>query len=95
MNHLFFLSGIATATFAFSSIFFLKFWKASRDKFFLYFCIACGLLAFERVVILLMTYEHTGPHQAEVSVWVYTIRLLAYGVILTAVVTKNRSTNRP
>ena len=95
MNHLYFLSGIATATFAFSSIFFLKFWKASRDSFFLYFCIACGLLAIERVVILLATHQHVGPHQAEISIWVYMIRLLAFGVILTAVVTKNRSSNRP
>ncbi|MES2767829.1 MAG: DUF5985 family protein [Bdellovibrionota bacterium] len=94
MNHIFFLYGIAMTTFAFSSIFFLKFWNASRDSFFLYFCIACALLAFERVVILLGTYQHVGPHQAEVSIWVYMIRLLAFSVILTAVVTKNRSSNR-
>lgn len=95
MNHVFFLSGIAMATFAFSSIFFLKFWKASRDPFFLYFCLACALLAFERTVILLLTYQQTGPHQAEISIWVYMIRLLAFAVILTAVVIKNRSPNRP
>lgn len=91
MNHIYFLYGIALATFAFSAVFFLKFWKASRDKFFLYFCTACGLLAFERFVILCVTYQHVGPHQAEISIWVYLIRLFAFSVIMGAIIEKNRS----
>jgi len=87
-----FLFGITFTTFMFSGIFFLKFWLASRDKFFLFFCVACWLLGFERLVLGVLTEQHVGPHQAEISIWVYLIRLLAFSVIIAAIIVKNRST---
>jgi hypothetical protein len=86
-----FLSGICMATFAFSGIFFLKFWKASHDRFFLFFSLACGLLAAERVVLLFMSDQYSPNYSIEHNPWIYVIRVMAFGLILTAIVEKNRS----
>lgn len=92
-----FLSGIAMATFAASGIFFLKFWRASGDRFFLLFCVACWLLSLERVVLIFvraaMGEENTsGPTEA--TVWIYLIRLAAFAFIISAVIGRNRASRR-
>jgi len=83
------LSGITTATFAASGIFFLKFYKTSRDPFYLFFCLSCWLLSIERIAIL----TFIGPAQTngESSPWVYLIRLVAFSLIVIAIVNKNRT----
>ena len=87
-----FFSGITLATFAASSVFFLKFWKASRDPFFLYFCIASLLLAIERIVVVLLYYifEWMSPEDENGS-WIYIIRLSAFALMSLAVYQKNRA----
>lgn len=84
-----FLSGITFITFAASGVFFLKFYKTSRDPFYLYFCLACWLLAIERVAILVFI----GPAKTsgESSPWVYLIRLIAFLMIMIAIINKNRN----
>ncbi len=87
-----FLSGVTAATFAASGLFFLKFWSASRDRFFALFAAACFLIAFERVVAFFVhgTREVIRSPAAEASFWVYLIRLLAFLFILLAIYQKNR-----
>lgn len=85
-----FFSGIAFATLAASGIFFLKFWLASRDRFFLYFTIACWMLAAERVAIQLLDQLVPKAPTSEAGSWVYLIRLTAFLIILLAVWQKNR-----
>lgn len=86
-----FLSGISMATFAASAIFFLKFWKVSRDRLYLMFCISCTLLSVERLVLLAVrdTDPSMGPAVTEANSWVYLIRLAAFLVILVGVIDKN------
>lgn len=92
MNLTEFLFGITFAVFMASGVFFFKFWKASRDRFYLYFCIACWLLACERVAILFSDSVHsTGTPTTETVVWVYLIRLIAFLFILVAIINKNRA----
>jgi hypothetical protein len=93
MSLLFFLAGIRMATFAAAGVFFLKFWKASRDRFFLLFCIACWLLALECVVISIMNHSDRSIFLqiSETSAKIYLIRLCAFIVILAAVIEKNRA----
>ena len=96
MNLASFFSGVAFATFAASAIFFLKFWRASRDSFFLYFMSAFVLLALERLTTLVFDDKCADPvHPMEVGVWVYLIRLAAFFVIFIAIVRKNQSNRLP
>jgi hypothetical protein len=91
-----FLSGVSMATFAASGLFFIKFWRASGDRFFMYFGIACGLISLERFVSIFIheTLEPIRNTLEGPSTWVYLIRLFAFGLILIAVVKKNRSRSR-
>jgi len=90
MNLISFLSGISTITFVASGIFFLKFWKSSQDSFYLSFCIACWLIAVERVILVSIS-DSTPSVVQESHAWVYLIRLSAFAVILTGIIRKNRS----
>lgn len=92
MNAAEFLNGISLATFTAAGIFFLKFWKASRDRFFLLFCIACWSLALERFALFIF---HDAQHSlrsalTEATSWVYLLRLLAFALILAAIIDRNR-----
>jgi hypothetical protein len=93
MNIAIFLSGITMATFSAAALFFIKFWRASGDHFFLKFSIACVLIAVERVATLFIP-ESFNPIRSSfegAATWTYLIRLLAFILILNAVLIKNRS----
>lgn len=92
MNHIEFISGIYMTTFAFSGIFFLKFWRASKDKFFLYFALACELIAFERVLLFFVSGYNNMPIANEPRTYAYVVRLIAFVFILIAIIDKNRRT---
>jgi hypothetical protein len=96
MNLSLFVSGIFMATFAASGVFFLKFWRASRDRFFLYFCLACWLLATERIALLFVPGGYASdPMANEGRSMVQIFRLAAFALILIAVINKNRNAHRP
>lgn len=78
-----FLSGIYMATFGACGFFFLKFWRRSHDRFFLFFAWACWLIASERIALLFAATEH------EPRSIVYFIRLAAFILIIAAIVNKN------
>lgn len=87
-----FLSGVCMAMFFVAAIFFLKFWLASRDRLFLFFCLSMSILAGERVVLMLVREFSfsSNPTIAESNSWVYCMRLFAFVVIMVAIVDKNR-----
>jgi hypothetical protein len=89
-----FLSGVSMATFAAAGVFFLKFWLASRQRFYLLFCAACWSLSVERIVLFFVQQSRltTGHPLVEASSWVYLLRLTAFILILIAVVNKNMRT---
>jgi hypothetical protein len=80
-----FLSGAVTFGFFVCALFFLRFWRRTRDPFFLPFALAFGLLALVHGILDLadIPTESRGP--------VYLIRLVAFGLILFAILRKNRS----
>ena len=73
---------IAMASFIIA-LFFLRFWRDSRDRFFLYFALSFGIEGVHRIVSAL-TYDDN-----EDSPLHYLVRLLAYGLILWAILEKN------
>lgn len=79
-----FVAGALTAGYVLAGLFFLRFWRSTRDVLFLSFSLAFFLLALSQV-LLTMT-----PVMMEDRSWLYVIRLLAFLLILLAIVRKNR-----
>jgi hypothetical protein len=65
-------------------VFFLKYWKMTRDRFFLYFAASFWIEGLNRVHMGL-----TDP-SVEYRAASYLVRLLAYGLIVVAIWEKNR-----
>ena len=65
-------------------LFFLRFWKKTRDRFFLFFAVAFILEGINRVLLGLSQ----GSNENEPIF--YLVRLLSYFLILIAIVDKNR-----
>ena len=78
---------IAMASFVIA-LFFLRFWRNTRDRFFLYFALSFGIEGVHRIVSAL-TYD-----DAEDTPLHYLVRLLAYGLILWAILEKNLPSRR-
>ena len=79
-----FLSGTVFALCCFAGLFFLRFWRKTHDRFFAFFSAAFWLMALHRVVVLMT--RDSNEH----VVGAYLIRLLAFVLILVAIVDKNR-----
>lgn len=88
----FYFSGIASATFGVSGIFFLRLWKLSGDRLFLALCATFWLLAIERHLGLGIN-AMLGPEVANGDAArsaIYLCRLFAFGILFLAIVQKNR-----
>jgi hypothetical protein len=68
-----------------AGLFFLRFWKSTRDRFFLYFAVSFFIEGFNRI-LLGPDMQSDGSQQN----MFYILRLIAYGLILFAVWEKNR-----
>lgn len=82
-----FLSGFISMGYLTLGLFFLKFWRRTRDGFFLMFALAFWLLAANE-----MAYPSTDAavHYA----WIYLMRLAAFLLIIIATVRKNMRVTR-
>jgi len=69
-------------------LFFLRFWRNTKDRFFLYFALSFGIEGVHRIVTTMTFDEH------EDSPLHYLVRLLAYGLILWAILEKNLPSRR-
>lgn len=65
-------------------LFFFRFWRRTRDRFFLWFALSFWLESFNRVAIGL------ADDSGEDSPAIYGLRIVAYGFILLAIWQKNR-----
>jgi hypothetical protein len=78
-----FFSGMIAMGFAVCAVFFLRFWRRTRDSLFLVFSIAFLLLALNQALTTLL-----GLPLEERS-WLYLLRLAAFLIIIGAIVRKN------
>jgi hypothetical protein len=78
-----FLLGMIAMGCAVAALLFLRFWRSSRDRLFLYFAIAFGLEAANRAI-----YAFNGARSEEVTLY-FSLRLVAFLLILWAIVEKN------
>jgi hypothetical protein len=65
-------------------LFFLRFWRSSRDRLFLFFAVAFWVLALNWLVLGI------ADPSNEVRHWVYAMRVAAFLVLIWGIVDKNR-----
>ncbi len=83
MNQL--LLGAISMSFLTIAVFFLRFWRRTRDRFFLFFAVAFGLEAVNRAVLgFYLSSSENEP-------FFYLIRLISFLLILVAIIDKNRT----
>lgn len=83
-----FLSGAVSAGFLIAGLFFLRFWKKSRDGLFAAFAIAFWLLGLNQA---LLTFSSVP---VEERTWLFLLRLAAFVLILAAIWRKNARAGR-
>ena len=76
------MGAIAVASLV-AGLFFFRFWRSTRDSFFLYFALSFWIEAGNRVALGLLV-------ASEVEPVFYLLRVVAYGLIVVAILQKNR-----
>jgi hypothetical protein len=79
------VSGAILMGYTVAGLFFLRFWRETRDRLFLIFAVAFWMLGAQRLALALtreMLESQTG---------LYLVRLVAFLLILAAILDKNRA----
>lgn len=84
MTLLDFLSGAITMGFVVAGLFLLRFWKRTGEGLFLGFALAFWTLGLSQGLLALANVPD------EERSWLYTLRLLAFLIILGSIIRKNR-----
>lgn len=79
-----FLLGVIATCSLVAGIFFLRFWRDTRDSLFLAFAVAFLVEAANRTAMLLLNQPNEG------KLWIYLVRFLAFMLIVAGIVSKNR-----
>lgn len=78
-----FLWGLITMGYAIAGLFFLNFWRRTRDGLFAAFAAAFWLLALNQALVAV-----SGIPREE-QTWLYLLRLAAFMLIIGAIIAKN------
>jgi hypothetical protein len=77
------LSGMVTMGFLIAALFFLRFWRRTRDGLFITFAVAFVLLALNQFLIGLSV----APSEDQAAF--YLLRLAAFALLIVAIIRKN------
>lgn len=80
-----FLNGVIATASAASAVFFLRFWRDSRDSLFMAFALAFLIEGLNRATILFIDHPNEGTPR------IYIVRCFAFLIILGGIVNKNRA----
>lgn len=83
MPHQEFFSGFLGAAFLVCALFFLRFWRSTKDGLFAAFAFAFGLLSLQQFLTTFL-----GLPEEDRS-WVYLLRLAAFVIVIIAIMRKN------
>jgi len=83
-----FSSGVVTMGFLIAGLFFLRFWKGTRDSFFLWFAAAFALFGIGQAALTFINAPAIDPPAEELSP-LYLFRLAGYLLIIVAIWRKN------
>lgn len=84
-----FIGGALTVGYFVLGLFFLKFWRRTRDSLFMMFAWAFWLMAANAIAVAAF-----GSYDLDVG-WTYLLRLLAFVLIIIAIVRKNIDAKPP
>lgn len=79
-----FTSGAIMAASAIAALFFLQFYRRSRERLFALLALAFSLFAVERIALAVVAVDEDRRH------WIFLIRLVAFLLIIAGVLDKNR-----
>lgn len=82
-----FLLGIVAACYLLAGLFFLRFWRSTRDTLFLAFAVFFGIQGGSSAFIVSLSHPNEG------SLWIGLVRLLSILAVLTAILWKNLAKN--
>ncbi|RUR08706.1 DUF5985 family protein [Legionella sp. km772] len=68
------------------SLFFFRFWKTTRDRFFLFFAFSFAIEGLNRIILEFSKIPEQEP-------LAYLLRLFAYLLIIVAILDKNKRSN--
>jgi peptidoglycan/LPS O-acetylase OafA/YrhL len=80
-----FMSGMVTAGYLVAALFFLRFWRRTKDNLFATFAVSFLLFAAGQASVL----AFVGPHDD--GTWTFLLRLAGFALLLVAIVRKNFS----
>ena len=80
-----FLIGVITTASLTAGVFFLKFWRHTRDSLFLAFAASFLIEGVNRMLVLFVAAK---PNEG--NPWTYIVRLFSFLLILVAILRKNR-----
>jgi hypothetical protein len=83
-----FLYGVLCMASSLVGLFFLRYWSLSRDRLFIFFALAFWILALHWLMIAVVDVS------TEIRPYFYIPRLLAFLLILIAIIDKNRRAPR-
>jgi hypothetical protein len=66
-------------------LFFLRYWRQTQDRLFLMFAGGFFTFSLSRLILAFLEEDDEG------RVWVYALRLVAFALILAAIIDKNRT----
>jgi len=81
-----FLVGVISTCSVLAGLFFLKFWRRTRDMLFMMFAWAFWLMGANQLAV-----SASSSYDLDVG-WTYVLRLLAFVLIILAIVRKNMET---
>ena len=79
-----FLLGVIAVTSLLAALYFLRFWRDTRDALFLAFSAAFLIEGVNRTVRIFFA------HPSEASPWVFVVRAFAFLIIVAGIIGKNR-----
>jgi hypothetical protein len=83
-----FLLGSISMGSAIAALLFLRFWRSSRDRLFLFFAASFAIEAINRAV-----FASLGAYSSEYQLGYVLARLVSFLLIITAILDKNASRN--
>jgi hypothetical protein len=85
----YFLQGAAAMGCAVAGLFFYRYWRTTHDRFFLFFLAAFFAFALNWMGLAVVQPSKESTH------WFYILRLVAFLLIIAAIIDKNRRAGPP
>lgn len=85
-----FMWGVLSMSSAVAALFFVRFWRASRERLFVFFALAFAGLTANWIGLAIIDHP-TDEAQQE---YAYVVRLLAFVILIIGIIDKNRRSGR-